>query len=306
MKDKNTIIVKKKKRLNEILVTGNSLMCIPENNKVRIALGKFCENPYFEAFIFNLIGLNSLFLALEEPIVTNTYSLKTLALFGNIISGLFIAECFLKIIVMGFISGKNAYLKDSYNKLDFIIVFFSIVSWVLEATNTGLDISFIKSFRALRALRPLKLVSKNEGMKLVVNSILASIPNLINVFLISILFYFVFGVIGLQLLSGKVSYCDIDETLDKIPCLDAGGIWVLPQNNYNNIFYSMTTFFEVSTLETWPDIMFAAIDSQSEPDLAPVKDSQPVIALLFISFIFVTTFFVMNLFISVIVGQFNE
>lgn len=68
----------------------------------------------------------------------------------------------------------------------------------------------------------------------------------------------------------------------------------------------MTTFFEVSTLETWPDIMFAAIDSQSEPDLAPVKDGQPLVALLFISFIFVTTFFVMNLFISVIVGQFNE
>ena len=61
---------------------------------------------------------------------------------------------------------------------------------------------------ALRARRPLKLVSKNEGMKLVVNSILASIPNLINVFLISILFYFVFGVLGLSMLMGKVSYCN--------------------------------------------------------------------------------------------------
>ena len=252
---------KKKKRLNEIIIDGNSLFCISERNSLRKALGRFCENPYFEAFIFNLIGLNSLFLAIEEPIVTNDYSLKTLALFGNIISELFIAECLLKIVVMGFVIGEHAYLKDSYNKLDFVIVLFSIASWVLEATDTGLDISFIKSFRALRALRPLKLVSKNEGMKLVVNSILNSIPNLINTFLISILFYFVFGVIGLQLLSGKVSFCDIDETLDKIPCLDAGGVWVLPQNNYNNIFYSMTTFFEVSTLETWPDIMFAAIDS---------------------------------------------
>ena len=68
----------------------------------------------------------------------------------------------------------------------------------------------------------------------------------------------------------------------------------------------MTTFFEVSTLETWPDIMFAAIDSQSEPDLHPIKDNRKWIALLFITFIFVTTFFVMNLFISVIVGQFTE
>ena len=67
----------------------------------------------------------------------------------------------------------------------------------------------------------------------------------------------------------------------------------------------MTTFFEVSTLETWPDIMFAAMDSQSTQDLAPSENARKWICLLFITFIFVTTFFVMNLFISVIVGQFT-
>lgn len=144
--------------------------------------------------------------------------------------------------------------------------------------DTGTDITYLKALRALRALRPLKLVSKNEGMKLVVNSILASIPNLINVFLISILFYFVFGVLGISILMGKVSFCEqsklVDEiefmmdgeiidvvTLDKEPCLANGFNWVLPENHYNNVFASMTTFFEVSTLETWPDIMFSAIDS---------------------------------------------
>ena len=202
--------------MNEIIIDGNALGCIPETNKCRIYLGKFAENPYFEAFIFNLIGLNSLFLAIEEPTMTenaekeleNEYSLKTLELFGDIISILFIFECLLKIFVMGFVKGKYAYLKDNYNILDFIIVAFSIVSYILDKANTGTDITFLKALRALRALRPLKLVSKNEGMKLVVNSILASIPNLINVFLISILFYFVFGVLGLSMLMGKVSFCD--------------------------------------------------------------------------------------------------
>lgn len=168
----------------------------------------------------------------------------------------------LKIFVMGFAKGKYTYLKDNYNRLDFVIVVFSIISWILEGMDTGIDITYLKALRALRALRPLKLVSKNEGMKLVVNSILASIPNLINVFLISILFYFVFGVLGISMLMGKVSFCSIEpETMDKLPCLAAGAEWVTPQNNYNNVFSSMITFFEVSTLETWPDIMFAAIDS---------------------------------------------
>ena len=101
--------------------------------------------------------------------------------------------------------------------------------------DTGVDISFIKAFRALRALRPVQLVSKNEGMKLIVNSILASIPNLINVFLISILFFFVFGVLGLSILMGRLSYCSTDITLDRDPCLEDGGEWLTRDNNYNNI-----------------------------------------------------------------------
>lgn len=205
MTTRDTIIVKKTKRLNEIIISGKSLHCISETNWLRIKTGKLVENPYFEAFVFNLIGLNSLFLAIEEPVLEDEYTKVTLELFGNIVSSLFIVECALKIFVMGFTKGQYAYLKDNYNILDFVIVVFSIISWVLESAETGIDISYLKALRALRALRPLKLVSKNEGMKLVVNSILASIPNLINVFLISILFYFVFGVIGLQMLMGRVS-----------------------------------------------------------------------------------------------------
>ena len=175
-------------------------------------------------------------MAIKEPGLDDQYAISTLNLFDNATSVLFICECLIKIIVMGFVCGKHAYLKDNYNKLDFLIVLLSIISWVLEQSDTGIDISYLKAFRALRALRPLKLVSKNEGMKLIVNSILASIPNLINVFLISILFFFVFGVLGLSMLMGRVSYCEPDITLDKIPCLEMGGEWLIRENNYNNIF----------------------------------------------------------------------
>jgi len=222
LKASTTKLVKKKKVLNEIIIDGNSLGCISEENKIRIKVGKFLENSYLEGFIFNLIGLNSLFLALDEPTLKDNYAKNTLSFFGNLISSIFLLECVLKIFVMGFIRGKFSYIKDNYNKLDFLIVCISILSWILENSNTGVDISFLKAMRALRALRPLKLVSKNEGMRLVVNAILASISNLFNVFLISLLFYFVFGVVGLQILSGRVSSCDQDKSLDKAPCLAAG------------------------------------------------------------------------------------
>ena len=66
----------------------------------------------------------------------------------------------------------------------------------------------------------------------------------------------------------------------------------------------MMTFFEISTLEMWPGMMYAAIDSV-DIDHVPKYEKKPGVAMVFIMFIFLTTFFIMNLFISVIVDKFN-
>lgn len=67
----------------------------------------------------------------------------------------------------------------------------------------------------------------------------------------------------------------------------------------------MLTFFEISTLEMWPDMMFAAIDARGY-DMTPKTKNSPFVSLLYVVYIFVTTFFIMNLFISVIVERFNN
>jgi hypothetical protein len=67
----------------------------------------------------------------------------------------------------------------------------------------------------------------------------------------------------------------------------------------------MVTFFELATLEGWPNILLKIIDSQGE-DMGPIEDNRPYASIVFIVFIFIQTFFVMNLFVSVIVDKFNE
>jgi hypothetical protein len=124
-----------------------------------------------------------------------------------VISGIFVLEMVIKIIVMGFIKGPETYLKDSFNKLDFIIVLISIITWILEYLSLN-SISFLRGFRALRALRPLRMVSKNQGMKLVVDSLLKAIPSLVNVMMISLLFYIIFGILSIQLFKGAFGYCN--------------------------------------------------------------------------------------------------
>ena len=112
------------------------------------------------------------------------------------VSIIFVLEAVLKIISKGFVKGKGTYLRDAWNVLDFLIVVTTIANWIIELALRGVGLGFLRGFRALRALRPLRMVSKNEGMKSVVNSLLKSIPPLLNVMLISMLFYLVFGILG--------------------------------------------------------------------------------------------------------------
>jgi voltage-dependent calcium channel T type alpha-1G len=164
------------------------------------------SNTYFAGFIYTLIALNSLLLALDEPQLTDPYQKATITLLLTVISIIFVGECFVKIIVLGFYCGERTYLKDSWNILDFVIVLFSFLTWGLEAF-AGSDLQFVRGFRALRALRPLRVVSKNEGIKTVVNALLESIPALLNVLLIVLLFLLVFGILGIQLFKGKMGGC---------------------------------------------------------------------------------------------------
>jgi len=132
------------------------------HSSLRIFLKKLISNPYFDGMIYHCIAFNSLMLALDEPRLTDGYQRATISLILNLISIVFVCEMIIKIIAMGFYFGENTYFKDNWNRLDFIIVMFSFLTWFLEALFDS-DLSFIVAFRALRALRPLRAVSKNEG-----------------------------------------------------------------------------------------------------------------------------------------------
>jgi hypothetical protein len=154
----------KKKQRKQIEIDPNSysLFILAHDNCLRVTLKTLVENPYFEGFIYHMIALNSLLLALDTPILFDPYQKETINLILQIVSVIFIAEFVFKVIVLGFFIGEKTYLKDNWNILDFIIVMFSILTWILESFDS-FNVSFMRGFRALRALRPLRVVSKNEG-----------------------------------------------------------------------------------------------------------------------------------------------
>jgi hypothetical protein len=80
----------------------------------------------------------------------------------------------------------------------------------LGITASGGDtahLSALRALRTLRALRPLRMVARLQGMKVVVSALFASIPPLGNVLLVCLLFYFIFGIMAIDLFAVRQLRC---------------------------------------------------------------------------------------------------
>lgn len=198
----------------KILMSGKSLYIFSMDNPIRKFGYSILNHPYYDEFIYGLITASSLVLAFDEPNVSE-YKKSIINILHLIFLGCFICEALLKTIVLGFVAGPKAYLKDSWNRLDFFIVVIGVADLMITqiAASSGVDLRFLRALRALRALRPLRMVSKSEGMKIVVSSVMSSLPEVFNVFLIMILFFLIFGILGVIFFKGGLYACT-DPNID--------------------------------------------------------------------------------------------
>ena len=99
-------------------------------------------------------------------------------------------------------NGPSSYLRNGWNLLDFIVVSLGMALVVtdLGPGTVSKQFSSLRALRTLRALRPLRMASRAEGMKVVVNALFRAIPSLFNVLLVCMLFFLIFGIIGVNLL----------------------------------------------------------------------------------------------------------
>ena len=121
---------------------------------------------------------------------------------------IFAMEAVVKIIAMGFFMDKGSYLTEPWNVLDFFIVVASLIDMNLESV----DIPAIKVLRLLRTLRPLRFISHNINLKIVVTSLLESVGAIFNVLIVLLLIWLMFAILAINLLKDKMSYCaDVDD-----------------------------------------------------------------------------------------------
>ncbi|XP_059709013.1 sodium channel protein type 2 subunit alpha-like isoform X3 [Haemorhous mexicanus] len=273
------------------------------------------EHNWFESFIVFMILLSSGALAFEDIYIEQRKTIKVLLDYADkIFTYIFILEMVLKWVAYGF----QTYFTNAWCWLDFLIVDVSLVSLVATALGFS-EFGAIKSLRTLRALRPLRALSRFEGMRVVVNALTGAIPSIMNVLLVCLTFWLIFSIMGVNLFAGKFYHCvnttnnemlTPEQVSNKSMCENMsrtiGGVrWKNVKVNFDNVAIGYLSLLQVATFKGWMEIMYAAVDATEEGD-QPKYEENLYMYIYFVAFIVFGSFFTLNLFIGVIIDNFNQ
>ena len=161
------------------------------------------ESNIFKNAILICIIISSIMLAFENPLTDpeSTYA-KVLLLLDNIMTGIFTLEVIIKVISRGFIfNGPKSYILSCWNVLDFSIVIIALLS--LTVSKDSGNLKMFKIFRMGRLLRPLRVLSRNEGLRVSIVALAMAVPNMMNLMIIVVLFFLIFAIMGINLFKGQ-------------------------------------------------------------------------------------------------------
>ncbi|KAM5231020.1 voltage-dependent L-type calcium channel subunit alpha-1D isoform 12-T12 [Hipposideros larvatus] len=309
---------------------ARALFCLSLNNPIRRACISIVEWKPFDIFILLAIFANCVALAIyipfpEDDSNSTNHNLEKVEYAFLII---FTIETFLKIIAYGLLLHPNAYVRNGWNLLDFVIVIVGLFSVILEqltketeggnhsgGKSGGFD---VKALRAFRVLRPLRLVSGVPSLQVVLNSIIKAMVPLLHIALLVLFVIIIYAIIGLELFIGKMhktcffADSDIVAEEDPAPCAFSGNGrqctangtecrsgWVGPNGgitNFDNFAFAMLTVFQCITMEGWTDVLYWVNDA--------IGWEWPWVY--FVSLIILGSFFVLNLVLGVLSGEFSK
>ncbi|GLD51018.1 voltage-dependent R-type calcium channel subunit alpha-1E-like protein, partial [Lates japonicus] len=271
----------------------------------------------FEYMILATITANCVVLALEQhlPGEDKTPMAKRLEKTEPYFIGIFCFEAGIKLVALGFVFHKGSYLRNGWNVMDFIVVLSGILATAGAHMNIPVD---LRTLRAVRVLRPLKLVSGIPSLQIVLKSIMKAMIPLLQIGLLLFFAILMFAIIGLEFYSGKLHHTclpsvDIfdNETVDSSELAFACGVrkcpekydcndtWIGPNDGitqFDNILFAVLTVFQCITMEGWTAVLYNTNDA-----LGPTWNW-----MYFIPLIIIGSFFVLNLVLGVLSGEFAK
>ncbi|XP_067320282.1 voltage-dependent L-type calcium channel subunit alpha-1F isoform X1 [Anolis sagrei] len=315
---------------NVVHRSPRALFCLRLNNPIRRAAISIVEWKPFDILILMTIFANCVALGVYIPFPEDDSNVANhnLEQVEYIFLIIFTIETFLKILAYGLVMHPSAYIRNGWNLLDFVIVVVGLFSVILEQFShkpgeahhmSGKPGGFdVKALRAFRVLRPLRLVSGVPSLHIVLNSIMKAMVPLLHIALLVLFVIIIYAIIGLELFIGRMhKTCfiigsDLEAEEDPSPCAFSGhgrectvnnsecrGKWEGPNGgitNFDNFFFAMLTVFQCITMEGWTDVLYWMQDAMGHE----------LPWLYFVSLVIFGSFFVLNLVLGVLSGEFSK
>ncbi|KAG8509138.1 Voltage-dependent L-type calcium channel subunit alpha-1C, partial [Galemys pyrenaicus] len=161
--------------------------------------------------------------------------------------------------------------------------------------NSRISITF---FRLFRVMRLVKLLSRGEGIRTLLWTFIKSFQALPYVALLIVMLFFIYAVIGMQVF-GKIALNDTTE--------------INRNNNFQTFPQAVLLLFRCATGEAWQDIMLACMPGKKcAPESEPSNSTEgetpcgsSFAVFYFISFYMLCAFLIINLFVAVIMDNFD-
>uniref|UniRef100_A0A4X2M1F3 Ion transport domain-containing protein n=1 Tax=Vombatus ursinus TaxID=29139 RepID=A0A4X2M1F3_VOMUR len=288
-----------------------SAYIFPPQSKFRLMCHKIITHKMFDHIVLVIIFLNCITIAMERPkIDPHSAERIFLTLSNYIFTAIFLAEMTVKVVALGWCFGEKAYLRSSWNILDGLLVLISVIDILVSmVSDSGTKIlGMLRVLRLLRTLRPLRVISRAQGLKLVVETLMSSLKPIGNIVVICCAFFIIFGILGVQLFKGKFFICQGEDTrniTNKSDCTEASYRWVRHKYNFDNLGQALMSLFVLASKDGWVDIMYDGLDAVGV-DQQPIMNHNPWMLLYFISFLLIVAFFVLNMFVGVVVENFHK
>ncbi|KAG3269265.1 voltage-dependent T-type calcium channel subunit alpha-1G isoform X22 [Ictidomys tridecemlineatus] len=288
-----------------------SAYIFPPQSRFRLLCHRIITHKMFDHVVLIIIFLNCITIAMERPkIDPHSAERIFLTLSNYIFTAVFLAEMTVKVVALGWCFGEQAYLRSSWNVLDGLLVLISVIDILVSmVSDSGTKIlGMLRVLRLLRTLRPLRVISRAQGLKLVVETLMSSLKPIGNIVVICCAFFIIFGILGVQLFKGKFFVCQGEDTrniTNKSDCAEASYRWVRHKYNFDNLGQALMSLFVLASKDGWVDIMYDGLDAVGV-DQQPIMNHNPWMLLYFISFLLIVAFFVLNMFVGVVVENFHK
>jgi hypothetical protein len=226
----------------------------------------------------------------------------------------FSLEFTIKVLADGLILTPNAYLRSSWNFIDFIVLISLWIEFIALLKNNG---NVEKIVRGLKALRALRLLTVSETAKYNFhNTLISGFWKIINAGIISLCLLFPFSIWALNVFNGRLGYC-IDGVSDQDSCINeyaaqvfdweimSPNIYRNPQLEFDKFTGSFATLYEIVSLEGWVDLLENLMQSTGIGTV-PEKNYAPYNGAFIVAFNFTSTVFILTLFVSVIISNYSK